>query len=77
MYQWSCWKMPEAFVYNTISLQSFLNFNDVTNFCMPHGIGSSSESELLYDWRFTANQFVLAPSPLRLTAGDIFLKMYP
>jgi hypothetical protein len=27
-----------------------------------------SESELLYDWRFTANQFVLAPSPLRLTA---------
>jgi hypothetical protein len=29
---------------------------------------SESESELLYDWRFTANQFVLAPSPLRLTA---------
>jgi hypothetical protein len=27
-----------------------------------------SQSELLYDWRFTANQFVLAPSPLRLTA---------
>jgi hypothetical protein len=25
------------------------------------------ESELLYDWRFTANQLVLAPSPLRLT----------
>jgi hypothetical protein len=29
---------------------------------------SESESELLYDWRFTSNQFVLAPSPLRLTA---------
>jgi hypothetical protein len=28
-----------------------------------------SESELLYDWRFTANQFVLAPSLLRLTAS--------
>jgi hypothetical protein len=28
---------------------------------------SDSESELLYDWRFTANQFVLATSPLRLT----------
>jgi hypothetical protein len=26
-----------------------------------------SESELLYDWRFTANQFVLATSPLRPT----------
>jgi hypothetical protein len=27
-----------------------------------------SESELLYDWLFIANQFVLASSPLRLTA---------
>jgi hypothetical protein len=35
----------------------------------PHGILLwMSESELLYDWRFRANQFVLAPSPLRLTA---------
>jgi hypothetical protein len=29
-----------------------------------------SESELLYDWRFTANQFVLATNPLRLTASN-------
>jgi hypothetical protein len=28
---------------------------------------SESESELLYDWWFTANQFVLATSPLRPT----------
>jgi hypothetical protein len=28
---------------------------------------SESESELLYDWRFTANQFVSATNPLRLT----------
>jgi hypothetical protein len=33
---------------------------------------SESESELLYDWWFTANQFVLAPSPLRLTTRDFF-----
>jgi hypothetical protein len=33
---------------------------------------SESESELLYDWQFTANQFVLAPSPLRLTARIFF-----
>jgi hypothetical protein len=26
-----------------------------------------SQSQLLYDWRFTANQFVLPTSPLRLT----------
>jgi hypothetical protein len=29
-------------------------------------------SELLYDWWFTANQFVLAPSPLRLNARIFF-----
>jgi hypothetical protein len=34
--------------------------------------GSQSESKLLYDWRFTANQFVLAPSPLRITTSDFF-----
>jgi hypothetical protein len=28
-----------------------------------------SESELLYDWRFTANQFILALSPLRPTTS--------
>jgi hypothetical protein len=33
---------------------------------------SESESEWLYDWRFTANQFVLAPSPLRFTTRDFF-----
>jgi hypothetical protein len=30
-----------------------------------------SESELLYDWRFTANQFVLATSPLRITTRNV------
>jgi hypothetical protein len=31
-----------------------------------------SESELLYDWLFTANQFVLAPSPLSVTTRNFF-----
>jgi hypothetical protein len=30
-------------------------------------LAAPSESELLYDWLFTANQFVLATSPLRPT----------
>jgi hypothetical protein len=34
---------------------------------------SESESELLYDWRFTGNRFDLATSPLRLTTRNIFL----
>jgi hypothetical protein len=30
------------------------------------------QRELLYDWRFPANQFVLAPSLLRMTTRDFF-----
>jgi hypothetical protein len=30
-----------------------------------------SASEILYDWRFIANQFVLATTPLRLTTKDL------
>jgi hypothetical protein len=33
------------------------------------------ESELLYDWRFTANQFILAPSPLRATISIFFFQL--
>jgi hypothetical protein len=34
-----------------------------------------SESELLYDWRFTANQFVLESSSLRLTTRIFFSQL--
>jgi hypothetical protein len=33
---------------------------------------SESESQLLYDWWFTANQFVLEPSLLRLMTSNFF-----
>jgi hypothetical protein len=36
------------------------------------GLKTESESELFYDRRFTANQFVLAPNPLGVTARDFF-----
>jgi hypothetical protein len=35
-------------------------------------LNSKSKSKLLYDWRFTANQFILASGPLRPTTRDIF-----
>jgi hypothetical protein len=35
-------------------------------------LSSKSKSKLLYDWRFTANQFVLAPSPLRVKTDFFF-----
>jgi hypothetical protein len=33
---------------------------------------AESESELLHDWRFTSNHFVLAINPLRLTTSNFF-----
>jgi hypothetical protein len=36
---------------------------------------ATSESELLYDWRFTANQFVLATSPLRPTTSNFIFQV--
>jgi hypothetical protein len=38
-------------------------------------VSSESESELLYDWRFTANHFVLATSPLRLTTSNFIFQL--
>jgi hypothetical protein len=34
---------------------------------LPTELNQMSHSELLYDWRFTTNQFILMPSSLRLT----------
>jgi hypothetical protein len=36
---------------------------------------SQPEAELLYDWRFTDNQFVLATSPLRLTTSNFIFQL--
>jgi hypothetical protein len=44
-------------------------------YCDWLGSESESESELLYDWRITANQFVLATSPLRLTTSNFIFQL--
>jgi hypothetical protein len=36
---------------------------------------SESESELFYDWQFTANQFALATSPWRLTTRNFMFQL--
>jgi hypothetical protein len=36
---------------------------------------SESESELLYEWRFTAKQFVLAKSHMRLTTSNFIFQL--
>jgi hypothetical protein len=41
--------------------------------CCPANIPQlDCRRELLYEWQFTANQFVLAPSPLRFTTSIFF-----
>jgi hypothetical protein len=39
-------------------------------------LNSLTKSELLYDWLFTASQFVLASNPLRLTTGVFFFLLW-
>jgi hypothetical protein len=48
----------------TVSV-SLKHTNSLLTACF--GLSALSESELLYDWRFNANQFVLATSPLKPT----------
>jgi hypothetical protein len=55
----------EHFFTITIKHSAIINLHN----SLGHALFSS---ELLYDWRFTANQFVLAPSPLRLTTRIFF-----
>jgi hypothetical protein len=43
------------------------------NWWLNNDYNSEWKSELLYDGRYTANQFVLAPSPLTIMASDFFL----
>jgi hypothetical protein len=48
------------------------------NFGSLPGFGKlESGSELLYDWRFTANQFVLVPSLLRFMTRVFFFATGP
>jgi hypothetical protein len=44
-----------------------------TDCLQTHSVSHSSKSDLLYDGRFTANEFVLTPSPLRIAARDSFV----
>jgi hypothetical protein len=39
--------------------------------------GNKSKSKLLYDWQFPANQFIWAPSPVRLMTRDFWGPLTP
>jgi hypothetical protein len=54
-------------VYPTIVARQQLGKNVIA--------ATNTESELLYDWWFTANQFVLATSLLRLTTSNFIFQL--
>jgi hypothetical protein len=55
-----------------VSLQFFFSENEFGfEVFIAVNIKVTSETELFYNWRFTANQFVMAISPLRLTTSNI------
>jgi hypothetical protein len=60
------------FLFNHLGMPTLQNSTQFSNAYSPF-----PQSEILYDWRFTANQFVLAPSPLRLTAKILFFNRTP
>jgi hypothetical protein len=43
--------------------------------CRARGWSQIIKRQLLYDWRFTTNQFILATSPLRLTTSNFFFQL--
>jgi hypothetical protein len=54
--------------FNTVRLCPYC----LANIPSVQQLNSESESELLYDWRFTALQFILVPIPLRPTSSIFF-----
>jgi hypothetical protein len=49
--------------------------NEISDLIYINSLGSESESGLLYGWRFTANLFVLGPSPLRPMTCNFILQL--
>jgi hypothetical protein len=74
-----------GFIGTSLQLQSIIRAHTLNSFLTTSVwlisirnlslLESASESELHYDLGFTANQFVLAPSPLRLTARIVFSQL--
>jgi hypothetical protein len=64
----------QSFIFCYITPSSSTKVNVTPNFTALQS-ESESESELLYDWRFTVNQFVLATSPLRLTTCNFIFQL--
>jgi hypothetical protein len=56
--------------YCTYSMQ--LKIHPCALYTCPLSVQAFMVSELLYDWQFTANQFILASSPLRIMTRDFF-----
>jgi hypothetical protein len=52
-------------IYQLLSLSLYIYIHIYTEVL-------KSKSKLLYDWQFTVNQFVFAPSPLRFTTRFFF-----
>jgi hypothetical protein len=59
--------LPNLASATRFSLLRIANLNRLNN--------NDPKYNLLYDWRFTANQFILAPSPLRPTTLDFFFQL--
>jgi hypothetical protein len=62
------------FLYSPGLRLTWMTLHSLRNFATEN-LKSRSKQKLLYDWRFTANQFVLASGPLRPTTRDFFFHL--
>jgi hypothetical protein len=66
-------EIPQLLCSHRCPLANNLQLNSCSNGAFSSQTARfESESELIYDWRFISNQFVLVPSPLRLTTNNFF-----
>jgi hypothetical protein len=63
---------PNGYLTNSLTHQSISQSQSQCYFTT-----QSQESELLYEWQFTANQFVLTTNPLRLTTSNFIYQLNP
>jgi hypothetical protein len=70
------WRSGSPYLYPPGTGRNNYNPRHWISFSSSSELSQSQKSKLLYDWQFTANQFVFASSPLRLTTR-IFLSTEP
>jgi hypothetical protein len=70
-----CWLSSAQSFSGPSHTELITTFYCLISHCLTSQSESESESKLCYDWRFIANQFVLATSPLKPTTSNFIFQL--